>query len=154
MLPTLTDAPMSETAFVNFIIERDHNTCQYCGVVNPDRFVMEHVIPKMMGGPYQPWNIVFACKSCNHRKGGAVWRPMNLDSITADYPAWREEVLQRAVVPSPASVGIVSKYPPVSYRIDPLVALAVRRRAVELDRQVGDVVTEALMQWLERGTTP
>lgn len=48
---------------------RDSYTCQYCGVQSRD-LTIDHVIPKSRNGPHTWENLVSACKSCNHRKGG------------------------------------------------------------------------------------
>ncbi len=51
------------------IFRRDDYTCQYCGkrLRHP---TIDHVIPKRLGGPHTWENLVTACASCNHRKGG------------------------------------------------------------------------------------
>jgi 5-methylcytosine-specific restriction endonuclease McrA len=48
---------------------RDHYTCQYCGRQMGD-LTIDHVIPRSRGGPHTWENLVSACKTCNHRKGG------------------------------------------------------------------------------------
>lgn len=40
--------------------------CVYCG--RPATTV-DHVIPRSRGGPNAQWNLVPACKECNHEKG-------------------------------------------------------------------------------------
>lgn len=51
------------------IFIRDNYTCQYCGVRTRD-LTLDHVIPRSKGGPHTWENLVSACKTCNHRKGG------------------------------------------------------------------------------------
>ena len=51
------------------IFIRDKHTCQYCGVQTND-LTLDHVIPRHRGGGHSWENLVTACKSCNHRKGG------------------------------------------------------------------------------------
>jgi 5-methylcytosine-specific restriction endonuclease McrA len=51
------------------IFLRDQHTCQYCGVATKD-LTLDHVVPKHRGGRHQWENLVSACRSCNHRKGG------------------------------------------------------------------------------------
>lgn len=51
------------------VFVRDDYTCQYCGVQTRD-LTLDHVIPKSRGGEHSWINLVSACKSCNHRKGG------------------------------------------------------------------------------------
>ena len=52
---------------------RDGFTCQYCGLQTRD-LTIDHVIPKSRGGTHAWDNLVSACKSCNHRKGGKSLR--------------------------------------------------------------------------------
>jgi 5-methylcytosine-specific restriction endonuclease McrA len=51
------------------IFMRDGYTCQYCGLKSRD-LTLDHVIPRHRGGPHSWENLVSACRSCNHRKGG------------------------------------------------------------------------------------
>jgi 5-methylcytosine-specific restriction endonuclease McrA len=51
------------------IFIRDDYTCQYCGIHTRD-LTLDHVIPKSKGGGHSWENLVSACRSCNHRKGG------------------------------------------------------------------------------------
>ena len=51
------------------IFARDRHTCQYCGRQAND-LTLDHVMPRHRGGTHTWENLVAACKSCNHRKGG------------------------------------------------------------------------------------
>lgn len=51
------------------ILRRDNNTCQYCGKHTID-LTIDHIIPRHLGGSHSWQNVVAACSSCNHRKGG------------------------------------------------------------------------------------
>lgn len=51
------------------IFIRDHYTCQYCGMKTRD-LTLDHVVPRHRGGRHTWENLVSACRSCNHRKGG------------------------------------------------------------------------------------
>ncbi|MDQ3700064.1 MAG: HNH endonuclease [Chloroflexota bacterium] len=51
------------------IFMRDDYTCQYCGSRARD-LTLDHVVPKHRGGGHSWDNLVSACRSCNHRKGG------------------------------------------------------------------------------------
>ena len=51
------------------ILRRDSYTCQYCGQ-HANSLTIDHVVPRHMGGKYSWDNLVTACPSCNHRKGG------------------------------------------------------------------------------------
>jgi 5-methylcytosine-specific restriction endonuclease McrA len=51
------------------IFIRDGYTCQYCDRQGSD-LTIDHVIPRSRGGLHVWDNVVSACKTCNHRKGG------------------------------------------------------------------------------------
>jgi 5-methylcytosine-specific restriction endonuclease McrA len=51
------------------IFIRDDYTCQYCGVRSHD-LTIDHIVPRSRGGGHSWDNLVSACRSCNHRKGG------------------------------------------------------------------------------------
>lgn len=53
------------------VLVRDRETCQYCGT-QPGRahLTIDHVLPRTQGGTTEWENVVAACSSCNHRKGG------------------------------------------------------------------------------------
>ena len=51
------------------IFRRDKYTCQYCGY-RGIYLTLDHVIPRRLGGVHSWENLVTACASCNHRKGG------------------------------------------------------------------------------------
>ncbi|OLC54980.1 MAG: hypothetical protein AUH85_10390 [Chloroflexi bacterium 13_1_40CM_4_68_4] len=51
------------------VLQRDDYSCQYCGKRAHD-LTIDHVVPRHRGGQHVWENVVAACKSCNHRKGG------------------------------------------------------------------------------------
>lgn len=51
------------------ILRRDDYTCQYCGR-RAQHLTVDHIIPRRLGGEHIWSNLVAACPSCNHRKGG------------------------------------------------------------------------------------
>ena len=51
------------------ILRRDEYTCQYCGQRSP-YLTVDHIRPRRLGGQHSWDNLVAACPSCNHRKGG------------------------------------------------------------------------------------
>ena len=53
------------------ILARDAHTCQYCGHHGSD-LTVDHVIPRHRGGQHTWENLVTACRTCNHRKGGRL----------------------------------------------------------------------------------
>ncbi|HTX78903.1 MAG TPA: HNH endonuclease [Longilinea sp.] len=51
------------------VFRRDNFTCQYCGKHTND-LTIDHIVPRHMGGQHTWLNVVAACSSCNHHKGG------------------------------------------------------------------------------------
>jgi 5-methylcytosine-specific restriction endonuclease McrA len=51
------------------VFRRDNYTCQYCGR-REGSLTVDHVLPRYQGGLHIWTNVVAACPSCNHRKGG------------------------------------------------------------------------------------
>src|SRR5688572_29721852 len=52
----------------------DHH-CEYCRApeaISPDRFEVEHVLPRAQGGSDQLANLALACSPCNRRKSQAT----------------------------------------------------------------------------------
>lgn len=50
---------------------RDGHMCQYCGE-RTAHLTLDHVVPRHRGGGHSWDNLVTACGSCNHRKGGRL----------------------------------------------------------------------------------
>ncbi|HKG56180.1 MAG TPA: HNH endonuclease [Candidatus Limnocylindrales bacterium] len=53
------------------VFARDRHSCQYCGRSKND-LTLDHIVPRHRGGGHTWENLVAACKSCNHRKGGKL----------------------------------------------------------------------------------
>ncbi|HEY3312105.1 MAG TPA: HNH endonuclease [Anaerolineales bacterium] len=51
------------------VFRRDNYTCQYCGRKVPN-LTIDHVLPRHLGGKHVWTNVVTACSTCNHQKGG------------------------------------------------------------------------------------
>jgi 5-methylcytosine-specific restriction endonuclease McrA len=61
------------------IFARDGGCCVYCGVEthrlakglsrSPVLATLDHVVPRSMGGPLNPANLVLACQACNNERG-------------------------------------------------------------------------------------
>lgn len=51
------------------IFRRDNYICQYCGRKTPN-LTIDHVMPRHLGGRHIWTNVVAACPTCNHQKGG------------------------------------------------------------------------------------
>lgn len=59
------------------ILRRDNYTCQYCGRTS-QQLTIDHVIPRHRGGTHSWENLVAACPSCNHAKGGKLLNEFNM----------------------------------------------------------------------------
>jgi 5-methylcytosine-specific restriction endonuclease McrA len=66
------------------ILARDDHRCQYCGKHGPD-LTIDHVIPRHRGGQHTWDNVVTACKSCNHRKGGRTAAEAHMPMLRAPF---------------------------------------------------------------------
>ena len=70
------------------VFRRDNYTCQYCGK-REGNLTVDHVLPRHLGGIHSWTNVVAACPSCNHRKGGRRLEEsrMNLMHFPKEPPA-------------------------------------------------------------------
>ncbi len=70
------------------VFRRDNYTCQYCGR-RDDSLTVDHVVPRHQGGLHIWTNVVAACPSCNHHKGGRSPEEahMHLHHIPKEPPA-------------------------------------------------------------------
>jgi 5-methylcytosine-specific restriction endonuclease McrA len=66
------------------IFLRDQHTCQYCGQRTKE-LTLDHVMPKHRGGRHQWENLVSACRSCNHHKGGKTVEEAKMALIHPPY---------------------------------------------------------------------
>ncbi len=62
------------------IFRRDNYTCQYCGQ-QTSNLTIDHVLPKHLGGRHIWTNVVAACPTCNHRKGGRHLKESQMNLI-------------------------------------------------------------------------
>ncbi|NJD58732.1 MAG: HNH endonuclease [Anaerolineae bacterium] len=62
------------------VFRRDRFTCQYCGRRSGD-LTVDHVWPKHLGGGHNWTNVVTACPTCNHRKGGRMLKDVNMSLL-------------------------------------------------------------------------
>lgn len=51
-----------------YLLEKWHRTCAYCGVQNVPLQV-EHIVPRAAGGSDRVSNLTLACQACNQKKG-------------------------------------------------------------------------------------
>ncbi|KAM3108462.1 HNH endonuclease [Phormidesmis sp. 146-33] len=54
-----------------FVRQRARFLCEYCHspeFLSPDRFTIDHILPKSQGGSDDPANLALACHRCNERR--------------------------------------------------------------------------------------
>lgn len=51
------------------VLRRDDYICQYCGQ-HYSYLTIDHIVPRRLGGQHTWDNLVAACPTCNHHKGG------------------------------------------------------------------------------------
>lgn len=59
------------------IFRRDNFACQYCGI-KTNTLTIDHVFPRHLGGMHTWENLVAACPTCNHKKGGKTLLQSNM----------------------------------------------------------------------------
>lgn len=70
-----------------------HSTCVYCGA---EADVMDHVLPRCLGGSNHPSNLRPACDSCNRSKGGKDLTDWLVATLKAESPNERQSaIIQR-----------------------------------------------------------
>ncbi len=79
------------------IFRRDGFACQYCGR-QASRLTLDHVVPRRLGGSHSWDNLVTACPTCNHRKGGRTAEQANM------------KLLRRPVQPPASARYIFGRY--------------------------------------------
>jgi hypothetical protein len=57
------------------IIARDGLACRLCGgeIADESEVEIDHILPRVLGGPTEPANLQVTHKICNRRKGAKVW---------------------------------------------------------------------------------
>ncbi len=80
------------------VLRRDDYTCQYCGQ-RQFYLTIDHIIPRHLGGHHTWENLVAACPSCNHRKGGRTIEQahMRLLRIPKEPPASAQYMFSRHI---------------------------------------------------------
>ena len=76
------------------VFKRDRFTCAYCGRTPPEVLLhVDHIIPKVDGGPDDIENLVTACQDCNLGKGA---RPLASRPASGPTAAELEERIEQA----------------------------------------------------------
>ena len=90
------------------IFRRDQFRCQYCG--NDSReLTVDHVLPQHLGGDSTWSNLVTACKTCNHKKGGFTLKQSGL------------KLQQKPVQPPTSAAYLFRKYLSVYQEWEPFI---------------------------------
>lgn len=58
------------------VYRRDLGLCRWCGIAcgpEAERWEIDHVIPKALGGQDELSNLVLACRRCNQKKRDHLW---------------------------------------------------------------------------------
>ncbi len=56
----------------SYVFHRDGYRCAYCGNARAERYELDHVVPRSLGGSDRVSNLVVACHDCNAAKGNDV----------------------------------------------------------------------------------
>ena len=68
------------------LFRRDLNTCLYCGGTFPDgELTRDHIVPASRGGKDSWYNVVAACKRCNHHKGSRTPEECGMELLALPY---------------------------------------------------------------------
>jgi len=85
------------------VFRRDDYTCQYCGRKTLN-LTVDHVLPRHLGGRQSWTNMVTACPTCNHQKGGRRLEEsrMSLLAIPREPPASAKYIFGRHLLENQA----------------------------------------------------
>lgn len=62
-------------AFMTELVEQQHWRCPWCGDYLPDSprgTAIDHIIPRVYGGPHRRWNLQLLHQECNSAKGKKI----------------------------------------------------------------------------------
>ena len=94
-------------AFMTELVEAQHWRCPWCGDDLPDSprgTAIDHIIPRVYGGPHRRWNVQLLHAECNSAKGAKITaEALELAdahgvTISMDIGQYRAEVRRRAAV--------------------------------------------------------
>lgn len=92
--------------------------CAYCR--KPGKLTRDHYIPRCLGGPYHPLNIVPACRLCQKRKGSKHprWSLRRSDNANvAAYFKWLTQQLEDVSEPHIAVRSVRGSAPARKYKL-------------------------------------
>ena len=94
-------------AFMTELVEAQHWRCPWCGDYlpgSPRGTAIDHIIPRVYGGPHRRWNVQLLHAECNSAKGAKITaEALELAdahgvTISMDIGQYRAEVRRRAAV--------------------------------------------------------
>jgi hypothetical protein len=94
-------------AFMTELVEEQHWRCPWCGDYLPDSprgTAIDHIIPRVYGGPHRRWNLQLLHGECNSAKGKKITaEALELAAahgveISMDIGQYRAEVRRRAAI--------------------------------------------------------
>ena len=59
---------LDEWQLRSYVFHRDGRKCAYCGSTGAERYELDHIVPKSMGGTDRASNLVVCCRECNANK--------------------------------------------------------------------------------------
>jgi HNH endonuclease len=94
-------------AFLTELVELQHWRCPWCGNYLPDSprgTAIDHIVPRVYGGPHRHWNLQLLHQECNSAKGKKITaEALELADahdvvISMDIGQYHAEVRQRAAI--------------------------------------------------------
>ena len=56
----------------SYVFHRDGRRCGYCGSTEAERYELDHIVPKSLGGTDRVSNLVVCCRECNANKANRL----------------------------------------------------------------------------------
>ncbi|QDV32994.1 HNH endonuclease [Tautonia plasticadhaerens] len=133
----MSDIP---TALRDEVVLRAGHRCEYCGLSQVGQeaaFHVDHVVPRVAGGPTAPDNLALACVSCSLRKGARRSAPdpetgedvllySPRSQVWVDHFRWQGAVVVPLTTTGRATVAALAMNRPM--------AVAIRREEAERGR--------------------
>jgi hypothetical protein len=101
-------------AFMTELVESQHWRCPWCGDYLPDTprgTAIDHIVPRVYGGPHRRWNLQLLHAECNSAKGKKVTaEALELAdahgvAISMEIGQYRDEVRRRAAIYAVRATG-------------------------------------------------
>jgi hypothetical protein len=98
------------------VAARGSHRCEYCGApeaISPDRFEVEHILPRVLGGSDEMPNLALSCSPCNRRKSQATNAVDPASEPLAEVPLFNPRLdiwrLHFTVAPTVGGIQIVGR---------------------------------------------